>query len=92
MTSSITRANGPLQVYTEFRLTHFPTLTPLIAKYAQGSDPVTSVGPYFQRPGRTILERYLVDVPEPSAILGGDTSLQMHRVYFCGQYNYPLIL
>lgn len=72
------------QVYTEFRLSQFPSLTPLISRYVQGSDQFTSLGPYFQRPGRTVLERYLVDVPEPSDILGDNASLNMKRVYFCG--------
>jgi hypothetical protein len=51
----------------------------------QGSNEITSLGTYFERPGRTILERYLVDVPEPSDILGDD-SLSMKRVYFCGLF------
>lgn len=85
-----------LQVYTEFRLSQFPSLTPLITEYAQGTNKLTSLGPYFQRPGRTILERYLVDVPEPSDVLGDDALLELKRVYFCGVFpftciSYPLM-
>jgi hypothetical protein len=80
---TIHRAHS-LQVYTEFRLSRFPSLTPLISAYVQGSDPFTSLGPYFQRPGRTILERYLIDVPEPSDVLGDNALMDMKRVYFCG--------
>ncbi|KAF9531475.1 S-adenosyl-L-methionine-dependent methyltransferase [Crepidotus variabilis] len=69
-------------VYTEFRLTKHPALIPLITEYAQGSDPSTSVGPHFQRPGRTILERYLVDVPEPSTVLKDATLSDIDRVFF----------
>jgi len=71
-------------VYTEFRLTNHPALTPLITTYAQGSNQHTSLGPHFQRPGRTILERHLVDVPEPSSILKNDGLEKLHRVFFCG--------
>ncbi|PPQ95788.1 hypothetical protein CVT26_015888 [Gymnopilus dilepis] len=75
-------------VYTEFRLTQFPSLGPRITAYAQGTDPVTSVGSYFQRPGRTILERYLVDVPVPSTFVKDPGFEDFQRVYFCGD-NVP---
>ncbi|KAE9398369.1 S-adenosyl-L-methionine-dependent methyltransferase [Gymnopus androsaceus JB14] len=58
--------------YSEFRLPQYPSLTPLITHYlqgTQGSTPPTSLdslGNYWERPGRTILERHLVDIPEPS--------------------------
>ncbi|KAK0442114.1 S-adenosyl-L-methionine-dependent methyltransferase [Armillaria borealis] len=68
-------------VYSEFRLPAYPSLTPLITDYAQGTDPATSLGPHWQRPGRTILENHLLDVPEPS---WGKTD----RVYFTGSH-YP---
>jgi SAM-dependent methyltransferase len=71
-------------VYAEFRLTNHPALTPLITAYAQGSSLHTSLGPHFQRPGRTILERHLVDVPEPSSILKNDGLEKLHRAFFCG--------
>ncbi len=65
-------------VYSEFRLPAYPSLTPLITDYAQGTDPATSLGPHWQRPGRTILENHLLDVPEPS---WGKTD----RVFFTGR-------
>ncbi|KDR79330.1 hypothetical protein GALMADRAFT_1234371 [Galerina marginata CBS 339.88] len=72
-------------VYAEFRLPQFPSLGPKITAYAQGTDPRTSLGTYFQRPGRTILERHLIDVPEPSTVVKeGFEALE--RVYFCGTF------
>ncbi|KAK0192066.1 S-adenosyl-L-methionine-dependent methyltransferase [Armillaria mellea] len=68
-------------VYSEFRLPAYPSLTPLITDYAQGTDPSTSLGPHWQRPGRSILENHLLDVPEPS---WGKTD----RVFFTGSH-YP---
>ena len=57
----------------------------MITAYAQGSNVHTSLGPHFQRPGRTILERHLIDVPEPSSILKDDRLEKLHRVFFCGE-------
>ncbi|KAJ3575402.1 hypothetical protein NP233_g1124 [Leucocoprinus birnbaumii] len=75
-------------VYSEFRLPQYPSLTPQITAYAQGADKLTSLGPYFERPGRTILERHLVDVPSPHQILGeGGKLIQEERVYFAGDYH-----
>lgn len=71
-------------VYAEFRLSDHPTLTPLITEYAQGNDLHTSLGQHFQRPGRTILERHLVDAPEPSSILKDGGLEKLHRAFFCG--------
>jgi len=77
-------------VYAEFRLPQFPSLGPKITAYAQGTDPKTSVGSHFQRPGRTILERHLIDVPEPSTFVkDGFETLQ--RVYFCGDNIPPFV-
>ena len=50
------------KVYTEIRLSNHPTLTPLIRAYTQGSDVHTSLGPHYQRPGRTLLDRHLIDI------------------------------
>ncbi|KAF8900680.1 S-adenosyl-L-methionine-dependent methyltransferase [Gymnopilus junonius] len=75
-------------IYAEFRLPEFPVLGPRITAYAQASDPLKSVGNYFQRPGRTILERHLVDVPEPSTVIESDECDEFQRVYFCGD-NVP---
>ncbi|KAF8191267.1 S-adenosyl-L-methionine-dependent methyltransferase [Pholiota molesta] len=81
-TSRVLRKNGTsaFWVYAEFRLTKYPSLTPLITAYAQGNDPVHSLGSYFQRPGRTILERHLESGLEP-----------LTRVYFCGDDVPPFV-
>ncbi|KAG6898599.1 hypothetical protein C0993_005756 [Termitomyces sp. T159_Od127] len=50
------------------RLPEYPSTTSLITAYAQGKDPLTSLGPYFERPGRTILENMLTDVPDPTLL------------------------
>ncbi|KAH9476268.1 Trans-aconitate 3-methyltransferase [Psilocybe cubensis] len=76
-------------IYAEFRLPQFPTLGEKITAYAQGTDPKASVGSHFQRPGRTILERHLVDVPEPSEF--GVKLEPLHRVFFCGDEVPPFV-
>ena len=73
------------KVYAEFQLPKHPTLAPLITEYAQGSNVHTSLGPHFQRPGRTILEHHLIDVPEPSSILKDGGLEKLHRAFFCGE-------
>jgi SAM-dependent methyltransferase len=89
-TSRVLRRGGTAAfwVYAEFRLPQFPSLGPQITAYAQGTDPRTNVGSHFQRPGRTILERHLIDVPEPSTILKDGGLEEFQRVYFCGE-NVP---
>jgi len=86
--------------YSEFRLPQYPSLTPLITHYlqgTQGSTPPTSLdslGNYWERPGRTILERHLVDIPEPSDVLGPNSAYRMSdtdRVYFAGDYHQDVL-
>ncbi|KAG6329445.1 hypothetical protein ID866_9645 [Astraeus odoratus] len=68
-------------IYSEFRFPAYPQLTPLIVHYAESTvDPTTSVGPYWQQPGRSILTNHLVDVPEPN----GEVFEPLERVYFTG--------
>ena len=62
--------------------------SPLITEYAQGTDPANSLGPYWQQPGRGILEGHLLDVPEPQNVLGNGTLSNLHRVYYTGDH-YP---
>lgn len=71
------------QVYAEFRLKDFPSVWPMVTSYAQGTDPVTSLGPHFQRPGRTKLENLLRDVPDLKNMLPDDFS-DFRRVYYTG--------
>lgn len=56
-----------------------PDLTPLIDEYSHGED---SLGPFWQQPGRRILEEHLKDVPFPSSA-EWDTSLA-RRIHFAG--------
>ena len=75
------------QCYSEFRLSRYPSATPIINDYAQGSDPTNSLGPYWERPGRTILDNHLVDVPDPVQALPSAFSA-FERVFFTGTH-YP---
>jgi hypothetical protein len=80
------------QIYSEFRLPQYPSLTPQITAFAQSKgkdhDPVNSLGSYFERPGRTMLESHLLDVPSCESVLEkikGGKSLKESRVYFAGE-------
>lgn len=74
------------KTYQEFRLSGFPGVTPRITEYAQGTDARTSLGPHFQRPGRTVLENSLLDVPPPAEVLGADGGLgDFQRVFYSGK-------
>ena len=75
-----------LQGYSEFRLTRYPSATPLINAYAQGSDPERSLGPHWERPGRTILDNHLLAVPDPTSGLPGQFSA-FERVFFTGDHH-----
>jgi hypothetical protein len=78
------------------RLSSYPSLSGLITQYAQGTDRITSLGPHFERPGRTVLENHLLDVPLPSDILPSSSSARsildptgcglgdVERVFFAG--------
>jgi len=74
-------------IYSEFRLTRHPSLTHRINAYAQGLDPLHSVGPYWQQPGRSILENHLVQVPEGNEVVPGAFK-DFERVFFTGDH-YP---
>ncbi|KAI0316598.1 hypothetical protein OF83DRAFT_1125935 [Amylostereum chailletii] len=73
--------------YSEFRLSRFPNLTPLISDYANGTDPARSLGPHWQQPGRSILERHFADVPKATDVLP-DKFTQWEHVFFTGPH-YP---
>lgn len=51
--------------YSEFRFSHWTSLTKLISDYSQGSDPEHSLGPHWERPGRTIVDSRFdaIDMP-----------------------------
>ncbi|KAF8235682.1 hypothetical protein L208DRAFT_1391973 [Tricholoma matsutake] len=78
-------------IYAEFRLKAYPSLSPTITSYAQGTDPPTSLGPHFERPGRTRLENLLRDVPDPTTrTWASGEFLDYRRVYYTG-IHYPEI-
>lgn len=66
------------------RLSSYPSLSESITQYAQGTDPVTSLGPHFERPGRTVLENHLLDVPLPSDVLSPSSSPSILDPTGCG--------
>ncbi|TBU31471.1 S-adenosyl-L-methionine-dependent methyltransferase [Dichomitus squalens] len=84
----VLRKDGTLAVwgYSEFRLSRYPTATKLINQYMQGSDPKNSLGPFWERPGRTILDNHLLDVPAPEAVAPGQFSA-FERVFFAGAHE-----
>ncbi|KAF7309836.1 S-adenosyl-L-methionine-dependent methyltransferase [Mycena indigotica] len=73
--------NRVVQVYSDMRLPQYPQLTPMITEYLQGSDPETSLGPYWE-PGRKILNNHLLDIAPPSH--GWD---DLTRVFFTGNHH-----
>ncbi|KAG6840015.1 hypothetical protein C0991_009571 [Blastosporella zonata] len=89
--SRVLRRNGTFAawIYGEMRLPEYPKTTPLITAYAQGKDLTTSLGQYFERPGRTILENMLTDAPDPTLMksVGGRLG-HFERRYFAGPH-YP---
>lgn len=53
-TLSARRAHTHTQGYAEFFLPDYPTLRPMISEYSNGRD---SLGPYWEQPGRSIVEQ-----------------------------------
>lgn len=84
--NSIINANFILlQIYSEFRIQNHQSLTPLITQYSQpqDADPRLSLGPHWQRPGRTILENHLLDVPDANQVFPEQFS-DWERIFFVG--------
>jgi hypothetical protein len=73
------------QTYSEFRFTHYPSLTPLITAYGQGTDPKTSLGPHWQQPGRSILDNHMLAVPDASSVVPGAFT-EFERIFFAGAF------
>lgn len=71
--------------YSEFRLTNYPKLTPLISQYSQGSDPEKSLGPHWQQPGRSIVDNHFLDVPKATDVLP-DKFKDWEHVFFTGVF------
>ncbi|KAH8996660.1 S-adenosyl-L-methionine-dependent methyltransferase [Lactarius akahatsu] len=74
-----------LWCYSEMRLTNFPSLTPLITDYFNGTDPRNSIGPYWEQPGRSILEGHLLKVPSATDVLPAKFS-EFERIFFTGDH------
>ncbi|KIK14497.1 hypothetical protein PISMIDRAFT_80993, partial [Pisolithus microcarpus 441] len=79
------------QIYSEFLSLAHPHLTPLILHYSESHDTTSFIGRYWQQPGRNILSRHLLDVPEPSSIVATTTGAReifepLERIYFTGSY------
>ncbi|ETW75244.1 hypothetical protein HETIRDRAFT_241537, partial [Heterobasidion irregulare TC 32-1] len=72
--------------YSEFRLPHYPSLTPLISTFTQGPDPASSLGPHWQQPGRAILDNHFRDVPVPTAVLPDKFTAWQH-VFYTGPHH-----
>jgi len=85
----VLRTDGTFAVwiYSELRFPKYPTLTPLLSHFFQGTDPLTSIGPYWQQPGRSILDGHLVAVPDARDVVPGAFK-DFTRCYFAGTY-YP---
>ncbi|GBE84563.1 hypothetical protein SCP_0605420 [Sparassis crispa] len=84
----VLRKDGTLAAwgYSEFRVTDCPDATPLIHQYAQGTDPENSLGPHWERPGRTIVDNHYLDIPHPSEVVPGKFS-DFERVFFSGDHH-----
>ncbi|KAG2346401.1 hypothetical protein BDR05DRAFT_997390 [Suillus weaverae] len=85
----VLRKNGSAAfwIYSEFRFTRYPSLTQNINAYDQGIDPLDSVGPYWQQPGRSILQNHLLEVPDGNEVVPGAFS-DFESVFFTGDH-YP---
>ncbi|KAG2346405.1 hypothetical protein BDR05DRAFT_782459 [Suillus weaverae] len=85
----VLRKNGSAAFwgYSKFRFTRYPSLTQQIDAYVEGIDPLNSVGPYWQQPGRSILDNHLLEVPEGNEVVPGAFS-DFERVFFTGDH-YP---
>ncbi|KAJ3481479.1 hypothetical protein NLI96_g7625 [Meripilus lineatus] len=84
--SRILREDGSIAIwgYSEFRLTKYAKATPLITEYAQGTDPRNSLGPYWQRPGRSIIENHFLDIPDPDVVVPG-AFYDFQRIFFAAE-------
>ncbi|KAG1899976.1 S-adenosyl-L-methionine-dependent methyltransferase [Suillus fuscotomentosus] len=72
--------------YSQFRFARYPSLTQRINAYVEGTDPLNSVGQYWEQPGRSILDNHLIEVPDANEIVPGAFS-DFERVFFTGDYH-----
>ncbi|KAG2160194.1 S-adenosyl-L-methionine-dependent methyltransferase [Suillus bovinus] len=73
--------------YSQLRFARYPSLTQRINAYVEGTDPLNSIGPYWEQPGRSILDSHLIEVPDGNEVVPGAFS-NFERVFFTGDY-YP---
>ncbi|KAG2095892.1 S-adenosyl-L-methionine-dependent methyltransferase [Suillus discolor] len=85
----VLRKNGSVAFwgYSQLRFTRYPSLTPIINAYVEGTDPLNSIGSYWEQPGRLILDNHLIEVPDANEVVPGAFS-DFERVFFTGDY-YP---
>ncbi|KAG8221392.1 hypothetical protein J3R82DRAFT_1570 [Butyriboletus roseoflavus] len=85
----VLRKDGTVAIwnYSELRLAKYPTLTTQLSQFFQGTDLLTSIGPYWQQPGRSILDGHLVAIPDANDVVPGAFK-DFTRCYFTGAY-YP---
>lgn len=85
----VLRKNGSVAFwgYSQLRFTRYPSLTPIINAYVEGTDPLNSIGSYWEQPGRAILDNHLIEVPDANEVVPGAFS-DFERVFFTGDY-YP---
>ncbi|KAG8957233.1 hypothetical protein FRC03_010354 [Tulasnella sp. 419] len=67
--------------YAEFRLPGRPDLTPAIKDFSNGSD---KLGPFWEQPGRNILDDHFRAIPFPTSPEWDQASAR--RVYFGGEH------
>ncbi|PCH37184.1 S-adenosyl-L-methionine-dependent methyltransferase [Wolfiporia cocos MD-104 SS10] len=89
----VLRKNGTLAVwgYSQFRVAGYPTCTPLINAYS-GVDSTSTLGPYWEQPGRTILDEHLQAIPDPRTVdydgqPGASIWSEFQRVYYVGAHH-----
>ncbi|KAG2047233.1 hypothetical protein BDR06DRAFT_985275 [Suillus hirtellus] len=68
--------------YSQFRFAHYPTSI-------EGTDPLNSVGPYWEQPGRLILDNHLIEVPDGNEVVPGAFS-ESERVFLTGLRLQPI--
>ncbi|KAG1831838.1 hypothetical protein EV424DRAFT_1269562, partial [Suillus variegatus] len=82
----VLRKNGSVAFwvrYSQLRLARYPSLTPRINAYVEGTDPLNSIGSYWEQPGCAILDNHLIEVPDANEVVPGAFS-DFKRVFFTG--------
>ncbi|KAG1885357.1 uncharacterized protein F5891DRAFT_1233496, partial [Suillus fuscotomentosus] len=78
----VLRKNGSVAFwgYSQLRLARYPSLTPRINAYVEGTDPLNSIGSYWEQPGHAILDNHLIEVPDANEVVPGAFS-DFERVF-----------